>query len=150
MKVLFLDLDGVVNSRRTAVACDGYPYDFSKKEMERFDPIALKLIRKLCEETGCSVVLSSDWRYSCTVHEVANGLDLPVIDFTPVKGLHKKRGEEIAAWMFDHPEVTQYAIVDDNNWMLSEQQDNFVQTNEEIGLTLRDYLDLKAILMSEE
>lgn len=149
MKILFLDIDGVLNSRRTAVACNGYPYDFSDEEMERFDPIAIKLIRKLCKETGCSVVLSSDWRFSFTAHHTANALDLPIIDTTPILQ-NSKRGCEINAWLSDHPEVTHYAIVDDNNWMLPEQQCNFVQTNEEFGLTLRDYLDLKAILNKEE
>jgi hypothetical protein len=31
------------------------------------------------------------------------------------------RGEEIKAWLHQHPEVTRYAIVDDDSDMLPEQ-----------------------------
>ncbi len=140
-KILFLDIDGVLNSKRTSTAFDGYPHSF--KDMEHFDHVAIALIRKLCVEVDAAVVLSSDWRFTCSAHETANALDLPVIDKTPVL---TTRGFEINAWLSEHPEVTHYAIVDDNDWMLDSQKSRFVQTDEEIGLTLRNYLDLRHIL----
>lgn len=143
-KVLFLDIDGVLNSKRTSVAFNGYPHSFDGVDMNRFDHVAIALIRLLCKETGCSVVLSSDWRYTCTAHETANALDLPVIDVTPK--LPGKRGFEINAWLSNHLDVQTYAIVDDNDWMLESQENNFVQTDEEVGLSLRNYLDLRHIL----
>lgn len=143
-KILFLDLDGVINSKRTAVAFDGYPHSFSDSDMKRFDHVAIALIRKLCEETDCSIVLSSSWRINSTAHETANALDLPIIDITPV--LTVSRGFEINAWLSEHPQVTRFAIVDDIAEMLGDQENNFVQTDDEVGLSLRDYLDLKQIL----
>lgn len=143
-KVLFLDIDGVLNSRRTSVAFDGYPHSFD--DMARFDHVAIGLIRKLCKDTDTAVVLSSDWRYTCTAYETANALDLPVIDITPVLPSSSKRGFEINAWLSKHPEVKNYAIVDDNDWMLDSQQLKFVRTDEEVGLSLRNYLDLKHVL----
>lgn len=144
MKVLFLDIDGVLNSRRSCAAFGGYPHSFSKEDMGRFDHVAINLVRRICEETGCSIVLSSSWRLSNTAHEAANALDLSIIDSTPV--LNRARGFEINAWLARHPEVTKYAIVDGIDAMLGGQQYNFVQTDEECGLTLRNYLDLKCIL----
>lgn len=144
MKILFLDVDGVLNSRRTQIAFDGFPHDFTPAGMAKFDHVAIALIRRLCCETDCSVVLSSDWRYTCSAHETANALDLPVIDVTP--RLPGSRGLEINAWLAAHPSVLSFAIVDDIAQMLPSQQAQFVQTDELHGLTLTDYLDLKRIL----
>lgn len=144
MKVLFLDIDGVLNSRRSQMAFGGYPHDFSSADMARFDLVAVGLIRRLCRVTGCSIVLSSDWRYYTTAHLAANALDLPIMDVTPQ--LDASRGCEINAWLNEHPEVERYAIVDDIAAMLPSQQANFVQTDDECGLTLRDMNDLAAIL----
>jgi hypothetical protein len=143
-KVLFLDIDGVLNSERTCVAHDGFPHSFSKYDMAMFDHTAIALIRKLCEKTGCSIVLSSTWRLTSTVHEVAEGLDLPVFDATPV--LPGIRGLEINAWLSAHPEVTTYAIVDDNSDMMASQMSRFVQTDFQAGLSLRNYQELRHLL----
>jgi hypothetical protein len=131
MKVLFLDIDGVLNSTRTCVAFGGYPHDF--REMGAFDRVAIKLLQRMCDSTGVQVVLSSAWRILHTVKEVRDALELPIIDATP--NLGTKRGEEIAAWLKEHPEVETYAIVDDDSDMLPEQQDHFVHTSGHEGLT---------------
>jgi hypothetical protein len=144
-KVLFLDIDGVLNSRRSCVAFGQYPLSFCEGDMGKFDRVAIALIRKLCEETGTSIVLSSDWRGSFTPREAANGLNLPIIDATPIL-YSGSRGMEINMWLTDNPEVTTYAIVDDNNWMLPDQQARFVQTDETYGLTLENYRQLKVLL----
>jgi hypothetical protein len=143
-KVLFLDIDGVLNSRRSSVAFDGFPHSFSPKDMARFDHVAVALIRRLCAETDSAVVLSSDWRYTNSAHETANALGLPVIDVTP--RLTSPRGFEIQKWLDDHPEVTTYAVVDDNDLMFEPHTSRFVKTDEETGLSLRNYLDLKQLL----
>lgn len=144
-KILFLDIDGVLNSRRTASAFDGYPHTFDGTDMDRFDHVAITLMRRLCKETDCAVVLSSDWRYTCSVHETANALDLPVIGATPMMG-NVSRGTEINAWLTEHANVEVYAIVDDIAQMLPSQQSRFVQTDELFGLSLTNYCDLKRIL----
>lgn len=142
MKVLFLDIDGVLNSRRSQMAFGAYPHDFSN--MQQFDLVAVGLIRRLCRVTDCSVVLSSDWRYYTTAHLAANALDLPIMDVTPQ--LNGTRGLEINAWLSAHPEVTRFAIVDDISQFMDSQRPFFVQTDDAFGLTLRDYSDLLAIL----
>lgn len=139
LKVLFLDIDGVINSTRTAVVNRGYPHDF--KKMERFDQVALGLIRNLCALGGVSIVLSSTWRKSFHYHEVANALDLPIIDATDTDG--KLRGEEIERWLKANAErVECYAIVDDDEDMLGNQLHRFCHTDGNDGLLWRDYLFL--------
>lgn len=143
-KVLFLDIDGVLNSHRSCLAFRGYPHGFDKEDMAKFDHVAVSLIRRLCKEVDCSIVLSSSWRIIHQVIEVANGLDLPIFDRTPSSS--GPRGAEIKEWLVLHPEVTTYAIVDDDSDMMDEQAANFVRTNTNEGLTLNDYSKLKAIL----
>lgn len=134
-KVLFLDIDGVVNSTRTQVAFGAYPHTL--KEQHLFDQAALSLIRRLCESAGIQIVLSSAWRVDYSAREVAEAFDLPVIDSTPC--LCGPRGEEILFWLQQHPEVEQYAILDDTPDMRDDQEARFIQTNPEDGLTWRDF-----------
>lgn len=144
MKVLFLDIDGVLNSERSAWAFGGFPHGFDPANMAKFDHVAIALIRKVCEETECSVVLSSTWRLLHSVHECANGLGLPIFDKTPGGG--GNRGKQIQEWLDEHPEVTEYAIVDDDSDMLDSQRGRFVRTNVKEGLSLANYGDLLRIL----
>jgi hypothetical protein len=143
-KVLFLDIDGVLNSSRSCYAFDGFPHGFDAKNMAKFDHVAVALIRRLCEETGASICLSSSWRIIHSVHECANGLGLPIFDRTP--SLNGTRGKEIAAWLADHQKVSKYAIVDDDSDMLPEQKRYFVKTNHYDGLRMAHYSKLKRIL----
>jgi hypothetical protein len=151
-KVLFLDIDGVLNSQKTCEAFGnpskgGFPHGFDADNMALFDHAAIALIRRLCKKTDASIVLSSSWRIIHSVNDCANGLDLPIFDRTPSLNWYGRvRGDEIAAWLSDHPEVTRYAIVDDDSDMLDWQKSRFVQTNFQEGLTFRNYEDLLCLL----
>lgn len=144
MKILFLDIDGVLNSARSCRAFDGYPHDFSDEGMRKFDSVAIGLVRKLCDKTGALIVLSSTWRMLHDISECAQGLGLPIFDRTPI--LEGPRGVEINAWLSKHPEVTRYAIVDDDSDMLPEQKQYFVKTNFEEGLSMHDFKALLGLL----
>src|SRR6478752_5238839 len=105
MKVLFLDIDGVVNCARTPVASDNFI---------GIDPYMTLLIDRIVQATGCSVVLSSSWRYhEDSMAEVRRRV-CDFIDVTPKNNGLTSRGTEIKAWLEAHPDVTQYAILDDN------------------------------------
>ena len=145
-KILFLDIDGVLNSRRSAEAFNGYPHSFDGRNMGQFDHVAIALVRRLCEKTDCSIVLSSDWRYCHSAHEAANALDLPIIDVTPK--ITGPRGAEINAWLTANAHVTIFAIVDDVAELegFSDHPKNFIQTDEMFGLSLKNCTDLARIL----
>lgn len=152
MNILFLDIDGVLNSTRSCVAFKGYPLNFSAEHLGRFDWVAIGLVRKLCEETGAQIVLSSAWRQNFRAEVVGRELNLPIIDVTPWSSEPETvRGHEIKAWLDQHPEVNQYAIVDDNSDMLPEQiaGGHFVQTNFEDGLTWTNYKALVDVFCRE-
>ena len=132
MKVLFLDIDGVLNSHRSAYAFGGFPYDVDKHR-SRFDDVAIALVRNICAAAGAQIVLSSSWRTDKDWKRIGTSLSLPIFDRTP--SLAGPRGEEIAAWLADHQEVECYAILDDDGDMLDEQQPFFVQTTHQDGVT---------------
>ena len=49
------------------------------------------------------------------------------------------KGYEIKEWLSAHGKnVSQYAILDDEQEMLPDQQSHFVQTNPEVGITKED------------
>lgn len=150
MKILFLDIDGVLNSVRSCHAFKGYPHSFDEfydyTKPKQFDHVAIALIQNLCEVTGAKIVLSSSWRKLFTVKEVADALRLPIIDATP-DSHDGFRGREIERWLDLNPEVSHYAIVDDDSDMTIEQKNgHFVQTDGFEGLSYANYLALKDIL----
>jgi hypothetical protein len=147
-RILFLDIDGVLNSERSCLAFGGYPHSFAEAEIARFDPVALSMVRKLCAKAECSIVLSSSWRTMFTVGEAASALKLPIVAATPDYGSTFSRADEIAGWLAANPGVTKYAIVDDMalDWPDSTHGANFVQTNPDIGLTAANYRHLLRLL----
>lgn len=123
MKVLFLDVDGVLNSRSTTNFKDLYP----------IDPYMAFLIGRIQLQTSCAVVLSSSWRYHPDGVKNVSERVIELLDTTPL--INGSRGEEIQKWLDAHPGVERYAILDDDTDMLDEQLPNFFKTTFETGLT---------------
>lgn len=136
--VLFLDVDGVLNHRGCFLPSrQGGPLDHD----------AIKRLQRVVAETHCRIVLSSTWRklkihvehlrFSGgfpNAHEDWRTSELPVEFQNGLIVAMHQRGEEIAEWLSRHPEVTRYAIVDDDGDMLPEQRPFFVQTCFDHGL----------------
>lgn len=120
IKVLFLDVDGVLNSIR------------STSRLPLSKP-ALRRLRRIREATGCQLVLSSAWRVIPECRDKLRRAGLRFYGMTPRYNCGC-RGEEIKAWLNEHPEVIRYAIVDDDSDMLEEQLPFFVQTSMETGM----------------
>lgn len=142
LRVLFLDIDGVLNSKRTQVAFGDRPHDFSHFYRPKFDEVAITLIRKLCRLAGLSVVVSSSWKYYHSASEIAAGLQLDIMGVTPnVDGI---RGLEIQKWLDEHPEVVQYAIVDDlpGDEFLFDQLGHLVISGDSNGLSFENFQKL--------
>ena len=147
-KILFLDIDGVLNSEvfyRSTSHTDNIT--------SRFDPKSVELIKKLVEEFSLQIVISSTWRYGATdrlMHELKNSKLIRYLYhewFTPV--IHPAhRGTEIKLWLELHPEVTDYIIIDDDENMLEEQLNRFIKTDLHEGMTEVHFNRVRAILSS--
>ena len=138
MKILFLDIDGVLNSVRSAIAFAGYP--MPKRDGDKFDEVAVGLIRAVCVKTNCVICLSSTWRIGIDPTKLGQQLNLPIMDKTPVTSAGI-RGKEIDMYL-KNAQVDKYAIVDDDSDMLPEQLPYFVKTSHINGLSYENYLEL--------
>lgn len=173
MKVIFLDIDGVLNLEVYHAAF----WDICKRmELKRpdakrlfkeqmrdeygnlFCPLATRKLEWIIKETGAKIVISSSWRSSGLkiMQEMwkHRGLAGEVIDVTPVAfrlpnlpfADRLERGNEIKNWLEKHPEVEKYVIFDDYNDMLPEQLPYFIQTDEQYGITTNDAVKAIQIL----
>lgn len=126
MKILFLDIDGVVNSVKN--------FNPKNNTLYPLDRYCAFLVGRIQLQTGCKVVLSSSWRHDPrAVQEVSQNV-VELLDITPTLG--KYRGDEVQAWLDKHPEVTKYAILDDDMDFYVYQAPNFFKTRfMEEGLT---------------
>lgn len=113
--VLFLDVDGVLNSATFFAENPPMP-------VTSVDPKAVRRIQRVVEATGALVVLSSSWRKQPE-------------DLTPTltdRMAAPARCDEILAWLDEHSEVTQYAIIDDDPD--AEVGGHFVRTYWRLGM----------------
>ena len=145
MKVLFLDIDSVLNTSKTPTRQDAAGH------LLAMDPYKVFMVNNAVDKYGWQVVLSSDWRHMPDWEETmkANGLVFKFLGRTPnygSLGLSEEedakanvgrlcRGYEIKVWMDAHPEVEKYAILDDTDEFLTEQRGSFFQTDYKVGLT---------------
>lgn len=158
MKVIFLDIDGVLNSddwytyRHIACTSKEINDDYPLKEI---DPKALMYLKTLVKETKAKIVISSSWKHSMNVEKFTElfkklGFEEEIIDVTPDFGYHVyPRGCEILAWIKNFCKTTDienYVILDDDIDMLYCQKDNFIPINSEHGLILENVQEAIKIL----
>jgi hypothetical protein len=105
MKVIFLDIDGVLNCDHTTNPRK-FPYVVDKKLLARF--------KKLLSRTGAKVVLSSSWRLDPVGLLAAKHWGVPFIDVAPDMP-KKTRRDEVLTWLSKHPNVIRYTIIDDED-----------------------------------
>lgn len=128
-RVVFLDIDGVLAPIRR---WDRYG---------DLDPGCIQLLNEIVAGAGADVVVSSTWRHGKNVTELQEMLEAAgfigcVLDKTPVGALGADRGEEIAAWLAEHP-VGGYVIIDDHGDM-GELRTRLVLTHPARGLQPAD------------
>jgi hypothetical protein len=110
MKVIFLDIDGVLNCRKTPNP---------RKLPYIVDPRLLKRFKRLLALSGAKVVLASTWRYDPAGLFSARHWGIPFIDVTPDMP-RKPRRDEILAWLKQHPKVKRFIVIDDDDDDLDE------------------------------
>lgn len=134
-KVIFLDIDGVLNNT-------------SILRNEGIDAISgelVNILKCIVVATKAEIVLSSTWRIKeedrILVKNALAAKDLKFIDCTPLHVKDKKltesveRWEEIAQWLSENPNVDKFAIIDDDEYAGIGFEDNFFKTDFKVGLT---------------
>lgn len=148
--LLFLDVDGVLNSTRWVEANPApralLPPLLAEHAFEekRLDPACVELVRKVVEQAGADIIFMSSWRHRMHYVEFAKLLNLhgwanaPVLGATPA--LIGPRGLKVEAWRErNKPRHPKYVCLDDGYDFLAHQP--LVRTNPDYGMQHSDVVD---------
>lgn len=121
MKVIMLDIDGVLNWEGTEDRIDGFV---------GLDSTRIANFNRLIEaHPDAKIVISSTWRH-CSIFMTAyqdfeglkkllasRGLKGEIIGYTPMRALERygrNRGGEIKSWLDQNPDWTKFVVLDDD------------------------------------
>lgn len=113
MRIVFLDIDGVLNSDAWVADNPEYMNRTTHEWKDHLDPACVAHLNRLLDKSGARMVLSSTWRKSPIGVEttaaalLAVGLEarfMPFLGCTPSlsrtpEGVHLQRGDEIQDWL---------------------------------------------------
>ena len=133
-KVLFLDVDGVLNNG--AWASEMYAQGIRVYEDHILEDRALGLLKRIVYATGARVIVSSSWRHDREAYRKLQEqlFRHGIRAFGRTGGADTDRGEDIRLYLEQHPSVEQFAILDDDN-DVGEYVDHLIQTDPDRGLT---------------
>lgn len=146
MKIVFLDVDGVICTERSCASDDS--------RLEVFDLVGIRLVERLLKDSGAKLVMSSSWRLDYTREGMEEILTKNGMTYFPWHDDWKTptdpkghRGREIQAWLDVHKTtVINYLILDDERLMLPNQKSFHVKTSWRDGISYTDYLDARSVL----
>lgn len=153
-RILFLDIDGVLNSnfwnnRHQVEISDGTLIDEEK----------IKLLAYLVRETNSEIILHSGWRFwfdsglkplckeANKLVELLEKEDLHIKGITPnltteeirqAKKFSLVKADEILLWLNLHNSVTEWVVFDDLDLHNDKIKRHQVKTDQTIGLTLEN------------
>lgn len=144
-KVIFLDFDGVIRIPINGGSGHHDECEFNQELMVK--------VAKLCKYVDAQIVVSSDWRNMENKEEISSLLE-PHLDVllhedwgTPITGY---RWNEILKWLSQHPEVSNYAILDDHDKHFEGAPPallkRLVLTNAKVGISSHDIQQAAYIL----
>lgn len=163
-KVIFLDIDGVLNS---SFWNDTHQMEISDGTL--IDRKKVKLLSKLVQRTGAEIVLHSGWKYwfdtdltplraeSEKLQTLLLEKGLHISSVTPdyateeikrTKKFSLIKAKEILAYIEEHPEVQQWFVIDDLDLHDAEVEQHQLRTDPQVGLTAEDISAVQKYLFS--
>ena len=163
VRVIFLDIDGVLNSNfrnenhQTEIS-DGRLIDIEK----------IRLLSTLVKNTDAKIVLHSGWKFWFDsalrpLRKEAEHLkmlfeqeSLMIVDVTPdhsteeikkSKKFSLVKASEILAWLDEHKKVDKWIVIDDLDLHNSEIEAHQLKTDPHIGLTPDDVRKAESMLL---
>ncbi|WP_160687672.1 HAD domain-containing protein [Clostridium sp. C2-6-12] len=154
MKVIFLDIDGVINSN--------FWMESHQKEISDgtlIDKEKIELLAKIVHKTGAALVMHSGWRFWFNndmqpIRKEAQNLidllldsglsiyamtpDLTTEEIRKSKMFSKVKASEIFLWLKQNPNIDKWIVLDDIDLHNDELAIRQIRTNPEIGITEKD------------
>lgn len=142
MKIIFLDVDGVLNNQIMYENRD----DIIGTRGGKVSQKCIARLNMLTEATNAKIVLSSTWRADEGVEEYLTeaGIKGEIIGKTPIlRDRFSLRGNEIHAWIVENEQLIgkpyheyhSFVILDDDSDMLLWHKENFFWCDPYAGLT---------------
>lgn len=144
--IIFLDIDGVLNSERSMYATNTFVLPYTLKgrvaELHDFglDPIAVGMLKKMCKECDCKIVISSSWGDVLQLHDFIHifnqyNFDTSSILIGKISHDSSNRGVNIKNWLNNHATLDdKFVIVDDSTDIVGMKNAILVDPN--VGLSI--------------
>lgn len=148
MKVIFLDIDGVLNSE-----------EFLKNNpTQAIDKDSVSILKSIVDKTGAAIVMSSGWKlwfddnmlpqdgYSQYLYDILCDFNINLFGKTPDfsteeirtrKTFSHIKAKEISSWLNEHA-VDKYVVIDDLDLRNEEINSHLVKINGQVGITEED------------
>ena len=113
MNIIFLDVDGVLNSIEYLTEKHNELKRTLKQE-EMLDTVCIKNLKQIVDKTNARIVITSSWKI-CDLDiliKVFSKYNLQIYSIT--KNYGDKRGKEIREWLEKNKGVSNYIILDDD------------------------------------
>ncbi len=149
-RLIFLDIDGVLNTRRSMQQMSGHNSLMRGYTSLSFDLEAVQWLNYIEDNSNADIVITSSWKNK-GLEAIRNmwteySMHGYVKDITPSiqmrRDLFCMRGMEILKWLSENypegMEQPRYVIIDDGDDFLPEQAEMLVRTNAEVGITKED------------
>lgn len=133
-KILFLDVDGVLNNGEY-YSSDRFKENQLPYPLNKFDPKCIERLNYILKSTNANIVVSSSWRFDKGLQGIFDrvGIIRPIIGITPWGERYTLRGQEIQDYIIKH-DIEKYCIIDDDDDMLETQMPYLVKCDDNIGL----------------
>lgn len=156
--IIFLDMDGVLCTPRACIASGNFGC------WSYLDPIACLLLRRLCEDFDCKLVISSTWRlgdinylsFASILNAACPNLGSYVLrsdtEWRTAQSLRNysdpdnRRGAEIKDWLKRNDLITKMFIILDDDSDIAPYGDYHVKCDCYDGLTFQAYIKARALL----
>jgi hypothetical protein len=154
--VVFLDIDGVLNSKQwyahNAASREGSSLRSSERRLweKSIDPECVQRLNRILRQTGAVVIVSSSWRKKHALSEIVSILEsrgfCGEIDGTTSAIGMLSRTEEISEWLAENrPPGSAWVVIDDE-LTSALPGERIVSPSNQTGLTDRDVEEAIAIL----
>ena len=141
MRVIFLDIDGVLNSEEWDKYIQSFTYGARFNSCYLLSQEMILRLQNVVFQTNAEIVLTSSWRTNERAMDALRRqlslYHLSIRDST-LYSTYNTRADDINEWLRNNPNVRSYAIVDDYDDGFSNDEvlvAHFVQTNYFQGLT---------------
>ncbi|MBQ2946436.1 MAG: hypothetical protein IJE04_01105 [Bacilli bacterium] len=141
MKVIFLDVEGVLNTRETYERAYRLHGHTTMIDLE-LDMFRIGYLKQIIDETGAKIVLSSSFRYffhkeddkvfpvslkGKRLYDNLRKYDVEIYDITPTT--MGSREDQVKEWLSNRDDIESFVIIDDDANNFDELYSNLIQTS---------------------